>query len=280
MLSLQKKSHAVLLKLLNNIGIVGSILAAIADIIFVVIAVVGIKIEVEPFGLVLYSVVNALIGVLISNLLRYQGKKYGEIENEELCQEFYNKEIKEKKYLSMNTWMGLKALQDVLMKGCTTAFCIFGVTYITIQGTKNPIQILITLATLVLFACFGLMAMNSAYCRFYNIQIPFMEMKIRERKENSDDGRMGHNRNNNSSLHDSDVPTIANHSQDTQINGSNFNSVTLNTLHEQVVKEIAKVSQQPNDALTAQEYVNKMIEEINNETKSILEKENINDNRT
>lgn len=172
----------MLLKLLNNIGVIGAILAAIADLAFVVIAVVGIEIYAEPFGIILYSTVNALIGVLISGLLRYQGQKYAEVENEELCQDYYNKKIKEKKHMSMGAWMTLKSIQDVIIKGGTTAFCLFGVTYITIQGSKNPIQILITFATLILFACFGLMAMNSAYCRFYNVQVPLMELKVKERE--------------------------------------------------------------------------------------------------
>lgn len=181
---MQKKSHEALLKLLNNIGVVGAILAALADIVFVIIAVLGIEIEAGPFGIILYSTVNALIGVLISVLLRYQGQKYAEIENEELCKSFYSKTVKERKYMSMSTWMTLKTVQDVLVKGCTTAFCLFGTTYLTIEGSKNPIQILITLATLILFACFGLIAMNSAYVRFYNIQVPYMELKLQEREQN------------------------------------------------------------------------------------------------
>lgn len=137
----------------------------------------------EPFGIILYSTVNALIGVLISVLLRYQGQKYAEIENEDLCKQFYEKKVKEKKHMSMSLWFTLKAVQDIVIKGCTTAFCLFGTTYITIVGSKNPIQIVITLCTLLLFACFGLIAMNSAYCRFYNVQIPIMEQKIKEKGE-------------------------------------------------------------------------------------------------
>lgn len=179
----QTKSHEALLKLLNNIGIIGAILAAVADIVFVTIMVVGVDIKADMKSVIIFAVVNALIGVLISVLLRYQGQKYAEVENEELCKVFYNKRAKEKKYLSMGVWMGLKTLQDVLIKGCTTAFSIFGMIYITIQGSKNPIQLLITLATLILFACFGLIGMNSAYMRFYNIQVPHMQVEIERREK-------------------------------------------------------------------------------------------------
>lgn len=178
---MQKKSHEALLHLLNNIGVVGAVLAAIADIVFVLIMVFGIEIKVELSAMIIFAVVNAIVGILITVLLRYQGQKYAEIENEELCRRYYNKKVREKKYMSMVKWQVLNGLQDVVIKGATTAFSIFGIIYISITGSKNPIQILIALATLLLFACFGLIGMNSAYCRYYNIQVPYMNMKLEER---------------------------------------------------------------------------------------------------
>ncbi|MCM1505306.1 MAG: hypothetical protein NC127_08935 [Muribaculum sp.] len=185
---LQKKSHEVLLKILNNIGTIGAILAAAADIVFVIIMVIGIHVDAEIRAIVIYAVVNALIGLLINVLLRYQGQKYAEIENEDLCRRFYKKQIKDKKYLTIGKWMALKTLEDVLIKGVTTAFSIFGVVYISITGSKNPIQILLTLATLILFGCFGLMAMNGAYNRFYNIQVPYMQdrLQLEDKEDNND----------------------------------------------------------------------------------------------
>ena len=107
---------------------------------------------------------------MINFLLRYQGKKYAEIENEELCKAYYNKRVREVKYVSFNKWMTLQTFKDAVIKGGGTAFSIFGLIYISVEGSKNPIQLLLTLITLVLFACFGLMSMNSAYERFYNVQ--------------------------------------------------------------------------------------------------------------
>lgn len=188
MQNLQKKSHEILLKILNNIGIVGAILAGIADIIFVIIFVVGVKIDTSMKSSVIFAFINAFIGLLINCLLRYQGRKYAEIENEELLNKFYVKKIKEKKKpISMTTWEILNAIKDIIIKGGTTAFSIYGLIYISIEGSKNPIQILITIVTIILFICFGLISMNSAYCRFYNIQKPFIEkeLKEKEKKENA-----------------------------------------------------------------------------------------------
>lgn len=183
---MQTISREVLLKLLNNIGVVGAILAAIADIIFVIIMVLGVHVEAEFNAIVIYAVVNAVIGLLINVLLRYQGQKYAELENDKLCKEYYAHRIKERKYLSIGTWMTLKTIQDVVIKGGVTAFSIFGIVYISITGSHNPIQILLAIMTLVLFACFGLMSMNSAYMRFYNVQVPFMKNVIAERSKQAE----------------------------------------------------------------------------------------------
>lgn len=184
--NLQRKSHQALLKLLNNIGVIGSILAAIADIVFVIIMVCGVNIHTELSAVIIFAVVNALIGILINILLRYQGQRYAELENEALCSRFYHKEVKEQKFMSMRKWMICKTIEDFFIKGATTSFSIFGIVYISIAGSKNPIQILLTCVTLILFACFGLMGMNSAYTRFYNVQVPYMELRLSEGEANVD----------------------------------------------------------------------------------------------
>lgn len=151
---------------------------------FVIIFVVGVNIEVELKSSVIFASINAGVGVLINILLRYQGQKYAEIENEDLCNKFHRKKVeKKKKHLSMELWQLIKSIEDIVIKGGTTAFSIYGIIYISIEGSKNPIQILMTLVTLILFTCFGLMNMNSSYCRFYNVQVPYMELKIKEKGE-------------------------------------------------------------------------------------------------
>ena len=183
--NLQQKSHQALLTVLNNIGVLGAILAGVADIIFVVIFVFGINIEISISSTIIFAIVNALIGLLINILLRYQGIKYAEIENEDLLKKFYNKKAEtNKKPIDINTWQLLQGIKDFIIKGFTTVFSIFGIVYISIQGSKNPIQLLITLVSLILFACFGLVSMNSSYYRYYNIQIPYMENILKGDNEN------------------------------------------------------------------------------------------------
>ena len=170
--------------ILNNIGIIGAILAAIAELILVIIFVLGVNINQKFSSSVIFATINALIGILINALLRYQGQKYAEIENKELCDKFYRKKAKEnKKFVSMREWNIMSLIKDFVVKGIVATFSVCGVIYISIEGSKNPIQILITIVTLILFACFGLINMNSSYYRFYNVQIPYMELKVKEREQ-------------------------------------------------------------------------------------------------
>lgn len=173
----------MLIKMLNNIGIIGACIVGAADIVFVIIFVVGINVDIKPKTYIVYAIVNALIGVTINVLLRYQGKRYAEIENQELMEEFYEKKIKEvKKPIQMNTWLIIMSIKDLIVKGGTTTFSISALIYLSIEGSKNPIQILMTIANLLLFACFGLMNMNSSYQRFYNIQKPYMENELKKKE--------------------------------------------------------------------------------------------------
>lgn len=172
-----------MLKILNNIGIVGSILAAVSDIIFVIIFTVGFTLKVDVKYSIMFSCIHGAIGIIINTLLRYQGQKYAEIENEELLRKFHRKEIKEKKYISMNKWNIIKVIVDIFIKGLSIAFVCFGFIYISIQGSHEPVHILISLATLSMVICFGLISMNSSYTRYYNVQVPYMEMKLKEKEE-------------------------------------------------------------------------------------------------
>ena len=179
----QKQFHKTFLKVLDNIGIIGTILTAIADIVFVVIFVIGIKIDISLKSAIIFSVINALIGVAINVLLRYQGQKYAEIENKELLEEYCEHKVKERKHLTTLQYNIISFLKDVILKGACSTFSIYGLIYISIEGSKNPIQILLTIVNLILFICLGLMAMNNSYNRYYTYQIPLMEIELKLKEE-------------------------------------------------------------------------------------------------
>lgn len=189
---MHEKSHEALMKLLNNIGVIGAILAGVVDIILVIVFVFGIEFQQDTMSTVVYAITNAFVGVMINVLLRYQGQKYAEVENEEIRKKYYREKIKRnEKHLTLLQYNIINGAIDVIMKGASAAFAVAGYIYIAVKGSRNYIQILITLATLILFGCFGLISMNKSYCRYYDVQIPYMELYIskQEVNENGTDKR-------------------------------------------------------------------------------------------
>ena len=54
----------------------------------VIVFTVGVEIDISMSSNIMFACINAIIGVIINSLLRYQGQKYAEIENEEIQQTF------------------------------------------------------------------------------------------------------------------------------------------------------------------------------------------------
>lgn len=177
------KSHEVLMNILNNIGTICAIFCAIADIVLVTIFVVGVNVERDTASIISFSVSNAVFGLLINVFLRYQGQKYAEIENGEIISKYYKKKAKETKYRSIKVWSAIQVIKDVIIKGVFLSASIFCTFYISIKGSGNIVLILIAIVSMLMFICFGLIGMNSAYNRFYNIDLPYMKLKIEEKGE-------------------------------------------------------------------------------------------------
>lgn len=180
------KSHEVLMNILNNIGIICSIFCAIADIVLVVVFVIGVNVDRETTSITAFSIANSICGVLINVFLRYQGQKYAEIENSKIIEQYYNKKAKETKYRSIKVWEILQTIKDIIIKGGLVSASIFCTFYISIQGSGNIILILIAVVSMLMFICFGLIGMNNAYNRFYNIDLPYMKKEILEKGDSEE----------------------------------------------------------------------------------------------
>ena len=59
-----------------------------------------------------------------------------------------------------------------------------GVIYIVIQGCNDYNLLLLALVNLVMFICFGLLALNKAYDFYNDRHIPYIIDQINKEKEN------------------------------------------------------------------------------------------------
>ena len=66
-----------------------------------------------------------------------------------------------------------------------------GVVYIVIQGCNDYNLLLLALVNLVMFICFGLLALNKAYDFYNDRHIPYVIDQINKEKENDKNQQSG-----------------------------------------------------------------------------------------
>lgn len=66
-----------------------------------------------------------------------------------------------------------------------------GVVYIVIQGCNDYNLLLLALVNLVMFICFGLLALNKAYDFYNDRHIPYVIDQINKEKENDKNRKSG-----------------------------------------------------------------------------------------
>ena len=141
---------------------------------------------------ILFSIVNAIVGLIIANFLKYQGLTFAKElpENEEIVKEYYSTKTKDKKPHSLQFFWITSIIKDIVTKGCTVAFSTAGLIYIVIVGSNDWNLMLMALVNLILFICFGLIALNKGYDYYNNTYVNYMKEKIDEaNKKAMDEGK-------------------------------------------------------------------------------------------
>lgn len=172
-----------LINLLKYIGIMGASICSFAYIIVVVVLIQGFKIE-QTAQTIIFAVVNAIVGFIIMQFLKVQGEQFAKNkeENKPIISEYYNSKTKDKKLHSMKYYWITSVLKDIFTKVVTVFISTVGIVYIVVVGSNDWNLLMLALVNLLLFICFGLLALNNAYEFFNNRHIPYMLAKINEIK--------------------------------------------------------------------------------------------------
>lgn len=173
--------NKVIIKILQNIGFIGSILMAIAYIAIVVVLILGFKIH-EWKACVIFALVNTIVGLLIMQFLKIQGISFAKNipENKVIIEQYYKTKTKDKKIHSIKFFWWTTVAKDVVFKGITFVASTIGIIYLCIEGSKDLTLLLFALVNLIMFTCFGLLALSKAYEFYNNRHIQFMIEKIKE----------------------------------------------------------------------------------------------------
>lgn len=184
-----------ILPILNYIGIIGAIIMAIAYIIIVFVLINGFKAE-ALLQTTIFACVNAGVGFIIMQLLKYQGVSFAKMlpENKEIIDKYYKTKTKDKKLHSITYFWTTSVIKDVIVKCLTLGATTIGIIYIVIQGSNDYNLLLLALVNLLMFVCFGFISLNNAYEFFNNKHVPYMieqvnkeiKQELEEPKENEE----------------------------------------------------------------------------------------------
>ena len=168
---------------LSYVGAIGAGLMCIAYIIVVFVLIRGFHATVI-FNTLLFAAVNAIVGFVIMQFLKVQGVSFAKLipENDEIIKEYYSTRTKDKKPRSMQFYWTTSVIKDIFTKCISVAITSAGLIYIVIQGSNDWNLLLLAMVNLIMFVCFGFLALVNAYEFFNNKFIPYMKEKIDETK--------------------------------------------------------------------------------------------------
>lgn len=175
-----------LINVLKYIGIIGATICSVAYIFVVIVLIQGFKVETTT-QTVIFAVVNAIVGFIIMQFLKVQGEQFAKNkpENKKIIDEYYNSKTKDKKLHSMRYYWVTSIIQDIFTKVLTVFASTFGIIYIVVIGSNDWNLLMLAFVNLLLFICFGLLALNNAFEFFNNKHIPYMKEKVREVNESN-----------------------------------------------------------------------------------------------
>ena len=168
--------------ILQYVGVIGATLMSIMYIITVVILIIGFKAQ-SIQNTIVFAIINAIVGLIIMQFLKIQGISFAKNlpENIEIIKQYYNTKTKDKKIQSIKYYWISSLIKDFISKGLSIAFTTAGIIYIVIVGSNDYTLLLLALVNLILFICFGLLALNNAYEFYNNKHVPYMQEMIKNK---------------------------------------------------------------------------------------------------
>ena len=175
-----------ILPILHYVGFIGAIITSIGYIILVTILIFGFKVE-KILDTTIFAVVNAGVGFIIMQFLKYQGVTFAENlpENKDILTKYRTTKTKDKKNHSLTYFWVTSVVKDVLIKCLTLALTTIGLIYIVIEGSRDYALIWLSIVNLLMFISFGLLALVKAYKYFNTTYIEYVKERLKEGEDNA-----------------------------------------------------------------------------------------------
>ena len=177
----QNKFETKIKPVLTYVGTIGATILSIAYVLIILVLIKGFKVE-KLLQTTIFSLVSAGIGFVIMQFLKVQGISFAKNleENEKILKQYYAMKIKGRKLHSISYYWTLSIIKDIIVKCITIAATSVGLVYIVIKGSNDWNLLLLAIVNLLMFFCFGLLALNKAYDFFNEEHMAFIKDKIKE----------------------------------------------------------------------------------------------------
>ena len=170
--------------LLQYVGAIGAAIMSIMYIIIVIVLIIGFESH-DLTNTTLFSLVNAVIGLMIMHFLKIQGISFAKNldENKQIIKEYYGTRTNDKKFRNINDYMIKSTIKDIIVKGLSFTISSIGIIYIVIQGSQDYTLLLLAVVNLLLFISFGILGMNSTYEFYNNYHVPYMKEQLKHKNK-------------------------------------------------------------------------------------------------
>lgn len=170
--------------ILTYVGTIGAVLTGIAYMALVWILIFGFSAH-NVVQTLLFAVVNGAIGFIIMQMLKVQGTDFAKTlpDNKKLLDEYYSSKTKDQKLRSIRYYWITSVIKDIVFKAFTIAITTAGMIYIIIEGSNDYVLLLLAFVNLMMFFCFGLLSLSSAYDFFNTRHMAYIKEQLRQLHE-------------------------------------------------------------------------------------------------
>jgi len=175
-------------KFMLYVGVIGSIISAIAYLIITYVIITGFEQTVNQDKQILFAVFGSFIGLIITFLLRTQGISFAEKEEKSVevmteYNELLNKTKTLKQLHTIKFFMIVQTIKDVFSKGISIAGSTFLIMYIFQEGNGDFSLLGLAFSNILMFTGFGFIALSKAYDKYIDEHIPVIKTLIIKLKE-------------------------------------------------------------------------------------------------
>jgi hypothetical protein len=182
MISNKKIFEEKIKPILTYVGTIGAILTSIAYIVTIVVLIVGFKAQKNLHESIIFSIVSALIGIVIIQFMKIQGIEFAKQlpENQEILKLYNNTQTVDKKPHSIKYYWITSVIKDIVIKGTSMCLTTAAIIYIVIEGSQDWNMFLLAIVNLVMFICFGMLTLTSSYDFYNDRHIPYINSLIKK----------------------------------------------------------------------------------------------------